>query len=127
MVAVWAMTADTLAEVDRLFASRAVWRLGRDRGVFEPLPSPEEAAAYPYTDQDRARVAGIRARAFAGTPEVVVGQFRTMSQALQVEEIVILTTLHDPAARRRSYTLLAEAAGLAGTQASDLATTLAAE
>jgi hypothetical protein len=29
-----------------------------------------------------------------------------------VEEIAILTTLHDPEARRRSYTLLAEEFGL---------------
>ena len=29
-----------------------------------------------------------------------------------VEEIAVLTTLHDPEARRRSYTLLAKALGL---------------
>ncbi len=111
-IAVWAMTAATEAEVERHFASRALWRLGRDRGVFEPLPSPEEAAAYPYTDSERARVASVRARAFAGTPDVVAGQLRTAAGALGVDEVVVLTTLHDAAARRWSYALLAEAAGL---------------
>lgn len=111
-IAVWAMTAGTEAEVDRHFASRALWRLGRDRGVFEPLPSPEEAAAHPYTESERARVAASRARAFAGTPDAVVAQLRGAAGRLGVEEVVVLTTLHDAAARRRSYALLAEAAGL---------------
>ena len=121
IAAVWAMAADTEAEADRLFASRALWRLSRDRGIFELLPSPEEAADYPYTDAERTRVAALRARALAGMPDKVVGQFRALSKALDVEEIVILTTLHDPAARRRSYTLLAEAAGLSGAQNARLA------
>ena len=113
-VAVWAMAADNEAEVERQFASRALWRLGRDRGVFEPLPSPEEAAAYPYSDSEGARVAASRARAFAGTPGDVVARLGAMAAELQVEEVVVLTTLHDAEARRRSYTLLAEAAGLRG-------------
>ena len=46
---------------------------------------------------------------------------RALTTALQVEEVVILTTLPDAAARRRSYALLAEAAGLTGTQAARLA------
>ena len=121
VAAVWAMAADTEAEADRLFASRALWRLGRDRGVSEPLPSADEAAAYPYTEAERTRVAATRARALAGTPDQVIGQFRTLSKTLEVEEIVILTTLHDAADRRRSYTLLAEAAGLSGAQNARLA------
>ena len=43
---VWAMAAETEAEAARLFTSREMWRLGRDRGVFASLPSPEEAAAH---------------------------------------------------------------------------------
>ncbi len=114
-VAVWAVAADTEAEAERQFSSRALWRLGRDRGVYAALPSPEEAAAYVYTDADRQRIAAIRSRAFAGTGDRVVGDLRRMAAALAVDEVVVLTTVHDPAARRRSYALLAEAAELAGT------------
>ena len=111
-LAVWAMTAETEAEVDRHYASRALWRLGRDRGVFEPLPSPEEAARHDYTEAEMAHVARGRARALAGRPGEVAERLRTLSDNLGVEDIVVLTTLHDPAARMRSYELLAEAAGL---------------
>ena len=112
-LAVWAMAADTQAEADRHFASRALFRLRRDRGIYEALPSPEEAAAYDYTETDRTRIAAIRARAFAGTADHVAASLQETSDALGVEEVVVLTTLHDPAVRRRSYALLAEAARLA--------------
>lgn len=113
-VAVWAMAAETEAEAERQFASRALWRLGRDRGVYAPLPSVEEAEAYRYTDAERARIAGLRARALIGTGPQVVEALSRLAAGLELDEVVVLTTVHDKAARRRSYTLLAEAAGLTG-------------
>ncbi len=104
---VWALAADTMAEAERQFASRALWRLGRDRGIYAPLPSPEEAAAYPYTDADQARIAEVRSRAILGTPDEVGSQLRALADSTEVEEVAILTTVHDPEARRRSYRLLA--------------------
>jgi len=105
---VWAMAADTETEAARLFTSRELWRLGRDRGIFTALPSPEEAAAHDYTEAELLRIARLRERAFYGTPEVVGTRLRALGDEHNVEEIAILTTLHDPQARRHSYTLLAE-------------------
>jgi luciferase family oxidoreductase group 1 len=110
-VCVWAMAAATEAEAARLFTSRELWRLGRDRGVFEPLPSPEEAAAHAFTEAELQRVERLRARALYGTPDVVAVKLRELAGTLAVEEVAILTTLHDPQARRRSYALLADACG----------------
>ena len=53
-----------------------------------------------------------RQRAFAGTPNAVVARLTETAAALDVDEVVVLTTVHDAEARRRSYALLAEAAGL---------------
>jgi len=111
-ICVWAMAAETQDEAAHLFRSRELWRLGRDRGVYSALPSPEEAAAYPYSAGEQARIERLREWALYGTPNVVAGKLRTLAAAYQVEEIAILTTLHDPEARRRSYTLLARACGL---------------
>jgi alkanesulfonate monooxygenase SsuD/methylene tetrahydromethanopterin reductase-like flavin-dependent oxidoreductase (luciferase family) len=80
--------------------------------VYAPLPSPEEAAAYAYSDADRARIERLRARAFYGTPDVVGARLRTLAEELGANEVAVLTTLHDQAARRRSYTLLAREFGL---------------
>ena len=104
---VWALAADTEAEAARLFSSREMWRLGRDRGVYGALPSPEEAAAYDYTEAERHSVERLRSRALYGTPATVGEKLRALAAQHGVDEIAILTTLHDPEARRRSYTLLA--------------------
>ena len=60
---VWAMAAETEAEAARLFASREMWRLGRDRGVFAALPSPEEAANTGFPRPRRTHRAAAVARA----------------------------------------------------------------
>jgi luciferase family oxidoreductase group 1 len=104
---VFALAAETEEEAERLFSSRALWRLYRDRGQFPPLPSPEEAAAYPYSEADLARIERMRARMFYGTAERVAAMLSAVAGEFKVEEIAVLTTVHDPAARRRSYALLA--------------------
>ena len=111
-VAVWALAAETEAEAERLFTSRALWRLGRDRGHYAALPSAEDAAAYPATERERAQLAAIRARALCGTGRQVMAQIVGLAASLGVEEVAVLTAVADKAARRRSYTLLAQAARL---------------
>jgi luciferase family oxidoreductase group 1 len=113
-VCVWAVTAQTQAEAERLFSSRALARIWRDRGVFSPLPSPEEAAAYSYSNAEKLRLERLREESFWGTPDVVLGKLQALAAELQVEEMVVLSTAHDPEARRRSYTLLAQEAGMVG-------------
>ena len=114
---VWGMMADTEAEAEYLFTSRAMWRLGRDRGVYTALPSPEEAAVHPFSEAEAARMARMRRTAIYGTPAKVGTQLREMATALGVAEVAVLTTLHDPAARRRSYELLAAEFGLSAAGA----------
>ena len=106
-VCVWALAAESEAEAAQLFTSREVWRLGRDRGVFLPLPSPEEAMAREFTEEERARVERVRERGIYGTAAVVGERLRGVAEELRASEIAVLTTVHDPEARRRSYALLA--------------------
>ena len=54
ILAVAAVAAETDAEAERHASSMDLNRLRRDRGQYLPLPSIEEAEAYPYTDADRA-------------------------------------------------------------------------
>ena len=106
-ICVWALAAETEAEARRLFSSRALARLNRDRGIFSALASPEEAAAFTYSDADRAQLERIEARAIFGTPDVVADRLRRLAASCGVREVAVLSTAHDPAARRHSYTLLA--------------------
>jgi luciferase family oxidoreductase group 1 len=107
-VCVWAMAAETQEAAAYHFRSREIWRLNRDRGLFTALQSPEEAAARTLVDGEEQRLERLRARSFYGTAAAVGGRLFALAKEHDVEEIAILTTLHDKEARRRSYALLAE-------------------
>ncbi len=111
-VCVWALAAESEAAAEYHYSSRALWRLSRDRGVFVPMPSPEEAAAHAWTEGERARAARGRERAIIGTGVQVVVRLRDLAKDVGADEVAILSTAHDPAARRQSYRSIAEAAGL---------------
>jgi luciferase family oxidoreductase group 1 len=112
-VCIWALAADTEAEARRLATTREFWRTGFEKGARLPLVAPEEAAAYPYDADERARIAAMRARAFVGSADTVVARLAAEADRLQLDEIVIVTWTHDAAARRRSYELIAHTAGIA--------------
>ena len=111
-ICVWALAADTDDEARRLLTTRECWRVGFEQGRRDPLVSPDAAAAYPYTEADRARIAELRRKAFAGTAGDVAARLDALARRLELDEIVINTWTFDPAARRRSYTLFASAFGL---------------
>jgi luciferase family oxidoreductase group 1 len=112
-VCIWALAADTEAEARRLATTREFWRTGFEKGTRVALVAPDEAAAYPYNAEEQARIAAMRARAFVGTGDAVVGRLAAEAHRLQLDEIVVVTWTHDAAARRRSYELIAQAAEIA--------------
>jgi luciferase family oxidoreductase group 1 len=112
-VCIWALAADTEAEARRLATTREFWRTGFEKGIRVPLVAPDEAAAYPYNAEEQARIAAMRAKAFVGTGDAVVARLGAEAHRLQLDEIVVVTWTHDAAARRRSYELIAQAAGIA--------------
>jgi len=109
---VWALAAGSEEEAAYHFASRARFRLLRERGIFAALEPPEAALAYPYTEAEQARMAEYRARAFVGTGAQVIERIAELAQRLHVDEMAVVTWATDEAVRRKSYRLLAEAAGL---------------
>lgn len=110
---VWALAADTEEEALHQFGPRAHVRLLRDRGVFAPLPSPEEVAAHVYTPAEAARIAELRRHAFLGTGTEVASRIAELAGRIGVQETAVVTWAHEEEVRRRSYRLLAEAAALA--------------
>jgi luciferase family oxidoreductase group 1 len=107
-ICVWALVAETEEEAKRLATSREYWRVGFEKGLRQPLASPETAAAASHTDAEHALIARLRARALVGAAPQVVQRLRSLANDLQLEELVINTWTYDPLARRRSYELIAE-------------------
>jgi luciferase family oxidoreductase group 1 len=111
-ICVWALAAETDAEAERLFWPRAYWKLMRNRGGLRALISPDEAAAYPYTESDMRFVEDLRANALIGSAARVGDRLRQLADYHKLDEIVVLTWAHDQADRRRSFELLAGEFGL---------------
>ena len=109
ILAVAVITADTDAEAERLASSMDLNRLRRDRGQYLPLPSPEEALAYPYTTAERTSIARNRSRLFVGSPPTVMRMLQPMIDASKADELMVISAIFDHEARKTSYSLLAEA------------------
>ncbi len=112
-ICIWALAADTQGEARRLASAREHWRVGFQKGLREPLIPPEDAAAHPYSAAERALIDELRA-AIVGAPVQVAGRIAALGERLKLDEIVVNTWAFDPAARSRSYELLAAEFGLAG-------------
>jgi luciferase family oxidoreductase group 1 len=112
ILAVAVVAADTDAEAEKLATSMDLNRLRRDRGQYLPLPSVEEALAYPYTDAERASIGRNRSRLFVGSPAIVMQKLQPMIAESQADELMVITAVYDHDARKKSYSLLADAFGL---------------
>ena len=107
VLCVWALAADTEAEAWRQFSSRERWKIDRNRGVLGPLASPEELALQPYSDDEQLHVDKLRSTALVGSGPQVAAKLRALAERYDVQELVVITWVHDAAACRRSYELLA--------------------
>jgi luciferase family oxidoreductase group 1 len=97
--------AEQMASSVRLFVRRA--RQG-DRG---PIPTPDEALAElgPAPEDAMLRETGEWPRAIIGTPARVRDTLVDIASVLHVDEVMLVTVVHDHQARMRSYELLAQA------------------
>lgn len=112
-ICVFALAAETEAEAWRQNRTREAWRLDRDRGLYLPLVTPEEAEARVLTPIERAHLEMLRDRALVGTGPQVADAIGRLARSLDADEVAVVTATYDAEVRRRSYELLARAAGLA--------------
>ena len=114
VVCVWALAADTEAEAWHLFESRARWRMDRNSGRIGPLLPPDQAER-DYAPHEQAALAQLKANALVGSAPQVAEKLRALARTLSLDELVLITWTHDPAAQARSYQLLAQEFALAAT------------
>ncbi len=74
-----------------------------------PLPTPEEAAAHDWTEQELELAAQRRRFMSVGTPDQVHADLERRRTYADADELVITTQVHDPAERALSYELVAKA------------------
>ncbi len=111
ILAVAAICAESDEEAEKLASSADLNRLRRDRGEYVPLPSVEEALAYPYSEAEKMKIVRNRSRLFVGSPSTVMAKLQPLVAETHADELMVVTAMYDHEARKRSYALLAEAFG----------------
>ncbi|SCL71271.1 LLM class flavin-dependent oxidoreductase [Micromonospora chersina] len=108
MVAVNAVCAETDERAEWLAGPAGLSLLKLRSGRPEPLVSPEEAAAYPYSEFEREFVAQRREGQATGSPETVARQLGALLERTGADELMLTTMVYDVADRVRSFELIAE-------------------
>ncbi len=112
MVAVSVLCAPTASEAQYLAGSSALTALQRRTGAIGLLPSPDEAAAYPFSDEERAFVDESLASHVVGDPATVKRGLVELVDRTHADELMLSTRTHAYEAREQSYRLIAESWGL---------------
>jgi luciferase family oxidoreductase group 1 len=116
-VAISAICAETDDEAMRLSASvrMALVQLFRGRSV--PVPPVDEALAFLSREGVPASLVPVGRRIVTGSPVSVRRSIEKIADEYGAGEVLILTVVHDHAARRRSYELIAREFGIKAASA----------
>ncbi|MGQ0698236.1 MAG: LLM class flavin-dependent oxidoreductase [Panacagrimonas sp.] len=112
VLAVAVVCASTDIEARELALSMELLWLRISRGEYLPLPSPEEARAYSWSDGELQSLQRTRGPAIVGSPQTVREKLDAMVRETGANELMIVTNIWSHEARLRSYRLVAEAFGL---------------
>lgn len=108
-VAVWAVCAETREEAVRLSASSRMMLLNLYRGRLITVPPVERAVRFLEEEGVPLEMLPPNRRLIAGTGPAVREAIEGVAAAYGAEEVFVVNILHDHAARRRSYEILAQA------------------
>lgn len=112
MIATGALAADTTEEARAQALAGALWSLRLRTGNLGLVPTPEEAAAHPYSRMEREFVDGRLADVVHGTPDEVREGLDRLVKETGADELMLTSNAHDGGARLRSYELVADAYGM---------------
>lgn len=108
MVAVSAICADTDEQAQWLAGPAALSFLHLRRGMPQPLATPAEAAAYPYSELEREQAAERFAGQAVGSPDTVRQRLAALIERTGADELMLTTMVYDITDRVRSFELIAE-------------------
>jgi luciferase family oxidoreductase group 1 len=107
MVATAVVCAESDAQAERLALPGALSFLRLRSGRPGLLPTPEEAAAYPYNEVERAFIEQRQAHQVIGSPSTVARGLTGLLERTRADELMLTTVVHAHADRLRSYELVA--------------------
>ncbi len=110
MMGINVVAAETDAEARRLFTSIQLAFLNIFRDTRGPFPRPIEDIETIWTPQEKASVSAMLRYSLVGSPATVRAGLERLLAEIGPDELMVASHLFDPAARVRSYAILAEVA-----------------
>ncbi|MCU1255622.1 MAG: Bacterial luciferase-like monooxygenase [Candidatus Angelobacter sp.] len=108
IVALAVLCADTEEEARREVSSAWLFKRRVRQGIIRPIPTVKEAlaelGACPVPREEATEWPSY----IVGAPEQVRDQLHGIAHALHLDELMVVTIVHDPWVRKHSYELLAE-------------------
>lgn len=112
-VAVWVICAETDEEAEELSLSARMMMALLHRGRLIPVPTIERARQFLREEKTPFELLGAGRRFITGSPAKVRTEVEAVATDYGASEVFLVNILHDHAARRRSYELVAGEFGLA--------------
>lgn len=112
VIGVSALAADDPAQARRQVLTGALSMVRLRTGKPGLVPTPEEAANYPYNAAESQVLEGWLANVVHGSPDTVRAELDALAARTGADELMITTNAHGPDARLRSYELIADAYGM---------------
>ncbi len=112
MLATSVLAAETQEEAAYLARPRNIWATQLLQNKGGRFPTMQEAQDWQLTPQDEAILPQVEARGFTGKTENVLQKLSDTVKQYEIDEVFALTLIPDLEARKRSYALVAQAAGL---------------
>ena len=114
LIGVSAVAADDKAQARWLARSAGLGMLKLRRGNPGPIPTPEEAEAYPYSPAEADFLDDWLSNVVLGAPGEVADGLEALRKRTGADELMVTSHIHGHEARHRSYGLIAQAYGLTG-------------
>jgi luciferase family oxidoreductase group 1 len=112
MVGLNVVAAGTDAEARRLFTSHQQSFANLRRGRPGPQQPPIDDIDTYWSPAEKEMASRMLACSIVGSPQTVRDGLERFVAWTQADELMVVSAIHDPAARRRSYEILAEVAEL---------------
>jgi luciferase family oxidoreductase group 1 len=113
ILTVSAICADRAERAQELALSLGLGVVRMRQGRAGKLPTPEEAAAHAWTEDESDQLRRYRRAQVLGTPAEVRDAILELVRATGADEVMVMTSVHDHDERKRSYELIADAFDLA--------------
>ncbi|MER5636417.1 LLM class flavin-dependent oxidoreductase [Kitasatospora sp. NPDC002227] len=112
LIGVGAVAADDEQQALRHARTAALGMLRLRMGVPGPIPTPEEAEAYPYGAAESEFMDSWIGNLVLGAPGQVADGLESLRKRTGADELMVTSHIHGHEVRHRSYGLIAEAYGL---------------